>query len=447
MSPPAESTPDRRRLARVAVVGVLLLFALSAWFPSPPRSQGNRVFVLGVDGLSGEVLRNLVGNQDLLPNLASLLNGKTSADLHTLETPVSAALWTSITTGQLPVHHGITTWELDGSLISSADVRVPRVWDVLGFHGRTSAVIGVPATWPASEMNGLLASDRFVMEASNPATSHPSLSTVFPSSRAAAALGTFTSGMEKIVDFLEPLPPSPSPLFRAQVADQGTFRVALQAWTTGGYDLVWAHLYGLDACQHLYWPFQDSRYEERLRLLPDQWKVDSTAEGRPGEEVRILLPWRGQRLTPPLLEKARGMIPACHASLDEMVGRILPTLTDADLLMVVGDHGFATRYRGAVPEGVHRPLGLWLMGGAQVKSETRLESATLLDIAPTLLAWLGLPQDLTMPGDARTDAFHRILSLPRYLPHPITGPPTQRGEGPDPGAPLLDLLIAVGDLK
>lgn len=59
--------------------------------------------------------------------------------------------------------------------------------------------------------------------------------------------------------------------------------------------------------------------------------------------------------------------------------------------------------------GTHHPDGILLAAGPRVRSASRIAGANLIDIAPTLLAWLGIPVPKSMEGRILQDLFtHRI---------------------------------------
>ena len=58
-------------------------------------------------------------------------------------------------------------------------------------------------------------------------------------------------------------------------------------------------------------------------------------------------------------------------------------------------------------KGDHRPEGIILMAGAGVRPGGIISRADLLDVAPTILALLGLPPSIEMPGNPLWEAMER----------------------------------------
>jgi predicted AlkP superfamily phosphohydrolase/phosphomutase len=105
-----------------------------------------------------------------------------------------------------------------------------------------------------------------------------------------------------------------------------------------------------------------------------------------------------------------------YASVDELLGRTLKSLGPDDLLLVVSGFGMEPLSLGkrllervtGDPElsGSHEgaPDGFLIAYGRQV-ARGNLPRASVVDVAPTVLYYLGLPIGRDMDGSARTDIF------------------------------------------
>jgi tetratricopeptide (TPR) repeat protein len=87
---------------------------------------------------------------------------------------------------------------------------------------------------------------------------------------------------------------------------------------------------------------------------------------------------------------------------------------DRTVLMVVSDHGFKSgdarlRDRPEIWAGNaskwHRLDGIVALFGAGVRKGAAVEGASIVDVAPTILALMGLPRAEDMPGKAMRSAF------------------------------------------
>ena len=120
---------------------------------------------LGLDGADWQLLDSYIRDGNM-PNLARLVAEGTSGTLETLHPALSPLIWTSMMTGVDPLAHGILdfTRYKPGTQtkepITSDERRVPAIWNMAGWGGRSVAVFGMWATYPAEPVNGLMVSDR-----------------------------------------------------------------------------------------------------------------------------------------------------------------------------------------------------------------------------------------------------------------------------------------------
>ena len=127
----------------------------------------------------------------------------------------------------------------------------------------------------------------------------------------------------------------------------------------------------------------------------------------------------------PVLESHYGFI-------DEAIGRALAALGPDDLLLVVSGFGmeplgFGKRLLEQLlgdPDvsGTHEgaPDGFLMAYGAPVAKVRQPRRASIVDVVPTVLYFLGLPIGRDMDGYARTDIFQPAFTDE----HPITFIPT-----------------------
>jgi tetratricopeptide (TPR) repeat protein len=112
--------------------------------------------------------------------------------------------------------------------------------------------------------------------------------------------------------------------------------------------------------------------------------------------------------------KYKDAITQAYELQDEILGGILSRMDDRTVLMVISDHGFKSgparlRNRPEIWAGNaalwHRPDGIVAFYGAGVNTGARIEGATIRDVAPTVLALMGLPRADDMPGQPIRGAF------------------------------------------
>ena len=164
---------SRLRLANWALAGLgLALLWLGARLVDrpihPPAAGAARHpwVVVGIDGGAWKVIDTLVARGEL-QHFRALAERGTRAVLRT-EYNASPVIWTTIATGVRPKVHGITDFVVptaQGDVpVSSTLRRVPALWNMLTRAHRRVAVLGWWATWPAEEVDGLVASDRALLD-------------------------------------------------------------------------------------------------------------------------------------------------------------------------------------------------------------------------------------------------------------------------------------------
>ncbi len=123
-----------------------------------------RIFFFGIDGMPPEwVLDRWLPE---LPTFKRLADAGVSGRIRSTIPPTSIGAWTSIFSGCDPGQHGITGYvrrahppSISMNLVNSGDVRVPRIWDILGDAGKRSIVLNVPMTFPVRPLNGMMVTD------------------------------------------------------------------------------------------------------------------------------------------------------------------------------------------------------------------------------------------------------------------------------------------------
>ncbi|HVS12991.1 MAG TPA: alkaline phosphatase family protein [Thermoanaerobaculia bacterium] len=385
--------------------------ALSEIRPVP----GSPVLLVGFDGLDPEVVERLIGEGEL-PALAAAREEGVWGAMETLPDSNSAVIWATMYTGQVPREHGI----LDFFRIRLPGVRA-ELWPV---H-RTFF----------KELVGLL--ERFGL-ASRIAVTRSDLASV---------------PIWEIADhFGIPI----------GVADGYLYSFpALEPETAGS----WFLSYGLDTFAHLLWERQAEREDAALFVQPLDLLREPFGGGRlPREEdcawqegavVKLLdsrppprllsvychqpdtvqheawtrfEPWRYPpwRRPPAAMADDVDPITARHRQLDSFLARLLRRIGPETAVMVLSDHGHSpsvvhkleTQHR-------HGPPGAFFAFGGPFRRGHALGGATdggpalphVLDVAPTVLALLGLPIAADMPGRVLEELF-----APGALPAAATIP-------------------------
>jgi len=123
-----------------------------------------KVVAIGIDGAPWELVNRFIQNGSL-PNLASLVEKGTSADLRSTIPAVTSPAWKCYSTGKNPGKLGAFWWtKVDFkaqkmTFVSSADFRGKDHWDYIAGSGERCVVINQPMTYPPpKEFHGIFVS-------------------------------------------------------------------------------------------------------------------------------------------------------------------------------------------------------------------------------------------------------------------------------------------------
>ncbi len=417
------------------------------------RPTGIKVLILGNDGASPKILRTLL-DEHRLPAFEALIATGSQGTLKSLEPTVSPAIWTTIVTGRRPADHGINDltrrrWvglRRKSVMISSADRKVPALWNLAGPFGRTTGFIGWWASWPAEPVKGFMVSDRFARSRFTVWTNaQRDTGLTFPADLTEPLLPLRVDPLqppreeiEAMADFdaadLAELEAAKKPIyahglsvFKFSYAEQRTYeRVGLRMLATGQPDLARIFLVANDPICHTFWHFFE----------PDRF----------------------QGIDPDRARRLGRLVPSIYEHNDRFLGEVMKSVGRETVVLVVSDHGFEASGKVPKPQDVvdfgnsfdqerakalrdgsiavgqsgrHNLDGLIIAAGGPIRKGIPLE-ASVLDITPTVLALLGLPVSDEMPGRVLTEILdpeflrvHPIRRIPSYdsldLPAPKHG--------------------------
>ncbi len=393
-----------------------------------PRSEadqepvsGARVVLLCLDGASLDVISPAVA-AGRLPNFGRLLDRGASMHLATTRPTQPEPVWASVMTGMWPSRHGVRgaaryrpfngdvavdvlpDYLFSQALIrlgllieepySSASLESLPLWQIAARYGVPTGVIGLPLTHPADSRAGFIVSDRFHRRTDSAAVldARPAVSPARIDDVARAVLAAEQvepAGESRVrLDLLPTTGESGSTV----EADRLHHLLARQLGSAEQVRLLAVRYAGLDAVGHYY-----LRYAN-----PDAYGDVSEDERR--RFGRVLDDY--------------------YAYVDSLVGDALMSLGENDLLLVVSGFGMEPlpfgkrlleqiigdpRFTGTHERG---PDGFLLAYGAPV-APARQARGAVVDVAPTLLYFLGLPVARDMDGSVRTDLFTRDFNEQR----------------------------------
>jgi predicted AlkP superfamily phosphohydrolase/phosphomutase len=125
--------------------------------------MNNKLLVIGIDGGTWELLNALI-EKGYLPFLHELISHGNSCDLMSTTPPVTPAAFSSFLTGLSPQDHGILTFrgfDRGKHLFYKNDacsLPVSHIFRLLNDGGVKTGSVGIPMTYPPSEVNGFMVS-------------------------------------------------------------------------------------------------------------------------------------------------------------------------------------------------------------------------------------------------------------------------------------------------
>lgn len=375
-------------------------------------SVAPRIRLILLDGASLSLIRERVA-AGRLPNFGLLLDRGAVMDLATLKPTQAEPVWAAAATGKYPSQNGIRSNALfrttPGSvetvdllpdycfayglvnqgyltpeLASAASLRARAFWDIAGEYGLTSGIVRWPLTHPAALSRGYMVSDRFHLGSSSPLRMSDSRAAV-PTSAVEIAREVFDAA-----EFPSWTNKAPAPAAEIEVDgglparwDRVYREAGMRLDAQFAPRLTAIRYQGLDALSHIYWGSAE----------PGHFSS-------PGETT------------------GAEVLDRYYEEIDEELGRARSRLVPGDLLLVVSGFGMervslpkralAWVLREARLTGSHEgaPDGFLLAYGSQVE-HAELARGAIVDVAPTVLYYLGVPVGRDMDGFARSDLFVR----------------------------------------
>lgn len=381
------------------------------------ESGGSRVTMVLLDGASLEYVWMGV-SEGRLPNFARMLESGAWLDLATIRPTQPDPVWAAAATGMYPVKNGVRSAAtyvarrdrrvidllpdhcfsyflvhlgvVEDSPRSSASWRARPLWNILSDAGISVGVVRWPLTYPAPPVQGFVVSDRFHEKFGS--MSEFEAGGTYPANLLA---GSRSALVDDDSDALDTIPSAASTPERS-----AAHRDRL-------YSRVVGALRGVRAAR-----FTAVRYQS-LDTVGHRYLQYAT----PGDTADV--PDEKRRQFTQILDRA-------YSAVDAEIGRVVGGSAPGDLVLVVS--GFGMERLNPVKQVVGRllgdpdikstheraPDGFMLAFGSNV-AQGRRQRGSIVDVAPTVLYYLGLPVGRDMDGYARTDLFTRAFTAPRPI--------------------------------
>ncbi len=355
-------------------------------------TKARPVIFIGLDGADWQLLDQYM-RAGAMPNLQSLVREGTAGDLLTEHPPLSPLLWNTMMTGASPLEHEILDFTRFHPVtgrkepITSDERKVPAVWNMATQAGRSTAVFGLWATYPAEPVRGLVVSDRFFTFLFS--ESAPPKGTVYPASREPWARQVLADvekeiGFETVSRYLpslsaaefeerrrvtDPYSHPVSALRRILVETTVYDALARQYLASHAPDLTILYLQGTDSVGHVFAPYTAPR---QPHISEDDFARYS------------MVPERYFRL------------------IDKMLGEYKAIARQRGArLMIASDHGFQwfedrptelSSFAASTAAKWHRKAGVYLLWGDGIGARGRTGPEQHINqVASTLLALGGMP--------------------------------------------------------
>ena len=388
-----------------------------------PVSSPPRVRLLLLDGASrGFILQRVASGQ--LPNFATLIDRGARLEVATLRPTQAESVWTAAATGKYPPKNGVRSefvYRVSGDdadpvnllpdycfaqallyqgfvraePLTSAALRARPLWDILADYGVPAGIVNWPLTRPATIANGFLLSDAFDEATSSPMRSGD-LQAGDPTTAVDIARPVFDRWQavpwQQVLPAAAPDDPRPAGLRRVRW-DQAYLESEFELTQWFSPRLTALRLEAVDEYGHAF-------------LRDAQPELFGTLR-------------RG--------DPRRSMLDRYYAYLDGHVGRLIGQTAPGDLLLVLSGFGmernpfvkrlFARLIGEGDVTGSHEaaPDGFLLAYGTNVASG-EYRRGSIVDVAPTVLYYMGLPIGRDMDGFVRTDLFRAGFTRD----HPVT---------------------------
>jgi predicted AlkP superfamily phosphohydrolase/phosphomutase len=398
--------------------------------PSRPAAAGvphgaatlPHVRLLLLDGASMRFIRQRVAAGQL-PNFANLLDRGATIDLATLKPTQAETVWAAAATGKYPPKNGVRSrirrvqpddvnpvdllpdfcfaqalvaqsFVQEENFTTSDSLQARPMWDILADYGVPAGVVNWPLTYPAHADKGFVISDQF-----DEGESYPLRLSQAGAPTTAAAIARDEFELWRALPWQDVIPP---------VSSEEVEPVGLQR-------ARWDRAYR-DAALALDWEF-------RTRLLAIRFEALDVFGHAGLREAEPALFGQIGRTDP-----HRTVLDRSYASIDLEIGRLVNALAPDDLLLVVSGFGMdretllkqvvARALGEADRPGSHdrAPDGFLIAYGSNVAPDATLPRGAIVDVAPTVLYYLGVPIGRDMDGFARADLFRRSFTVE----HPVT---------------------------
>lgn len=360
------------------------------------RAGRPRVLLLGWDAADRRLISPLV-DAGLMPTLARLICRGSLGNLRTATPPVSPLVWTSIATGMTADRHGILGFTEPGPSgglrpIRSTSRRVKALWNMADQEGLRSCVVGWWPSHPAEALDGVVVSNLFQVARGPVGQPWPvPAGSVHPPELAQELAALRIHPQELTAAHVLPFVPLAARV--DQERNPGLSRIA-------GILAEAATVHAVAT-----WLMESTDWDFTAVYLS---AIDRFCHG-----FMRFHPPRQPHVPQEAFEIYKDVVTGAYRFHDMMLERLLELAGPDCTVVLVSDHGFhpdhlrpeRAPHVPAGPVAEHREQGVILVAGPGIKQDGLIFGASVYDVAPTVLAALGLPIGRDMTGKPLLQVF------------------------------------------
>lgn len=374
-----------------------------------------KLLIVGWDAADWKLIDPLLA-QGRLPNVKRLIDSGVRGQLRTLEPRLSPLLWNSIATGKRADKHGILNFvepESTGGGIrpsTSTSRKTKALWNILSQSGLRTNVVSWYASHPAEPIRGVCVSNMLCEGVPKKAGE----------SWALASQSVHPAGLAEGIALARVHP------LRVDAKELRGLVPDLAKMATG--DVRFGLLQRLTAQAHSVqnaaaWLMEKGPAWDCMLVFNEAIDVF-------GHHFMAYHPPKMASVNEKDFARFRGVMDAVYEMQDRMLGRLLQLADAETTVILVSDHGFHSDHlRPAVAPAAddkhaamdatwHREHGVIILSGPGIARGTgeapkEVLGATLLDVAPTALALLGLAVGGDMDGRVLVEALAQPVEIER----------------------------------
>lgn len=378
----------------------------------------SRLLLISLDAADWKIFHPLIDSGGM-PAFDRLVEHGVSGELLGVQPLQPALLLTSLVTGKRAWQHGIChpAEVMPGGQRLMATTAAWRsalpLWQMLARQGKRCVVAGWPATQGETTAGCLLVSDRYPEPTAGPGSKPwppAPAGTYYPSHLASLLDGKRVSPEDIGANVIAQYIPQWEKIDQKRDRRIGQLRLYLAA----DYSYQTAALELLAATE---WDFAAIRLPALAPIT--RAFLPSHLYPQPGghEDAKVY----------------QQVVRAACRILDEMVRQLMHRAGSGTTVMIVSAHGVCTQ--GVPPAGFppnakdswKSPYGIFLACGPKFAPDALLHGASVLDVAPTVLTWFGLPLGEDMEGRVLLESFAdtpEVSRIPSWETSPQPSPTT-----------------------